>query len=98
MEFFFQAEDGIRDIGVTGVQTCALPIFPRVVPNSREGTPVTVQGLARQSVHPYAANARGGARKSSEERRAGEECRSRSAQLHEKTNRERVSISRVVVS
>src|SRR3712207_1643510 len=36
--FFFQAEDGIRDIGVTGVQTCALPILywnnhdqPRVV-------------------------------------------------------------------
>src|SRR3712207_8228092 len=27
MFFFFQAEDGIRDIGVTGVQTCALPIF-----------------------------------------------------------------------
>src|SRR3712207_7508668 len=26
--FFFQAEDGIRDIGVTGVQTCALPISP----------------------------------------------------------------------
>src|SRR3712207_7440828 len=26
---FFQAEDGIRDIGVTGVQTCALPISPR---------------------------------------------------------------------
>src|SRR3712207_8532987 len=25
--FYFQAEDGIRDIGVTGVQTCALPIF-----------------------------------------------------------------------
>ena len=24
---FFQAEDGIRDIGVTGVQTCALPIL-----------------------------------------------------------------------
>ena len=24
--FFFQAEDGIRDIGMTGVQTCALPI------------------------------------------------------------------------
>src|SRR3712207_7828603 len=31
MLFFFQAEDGIRDIGVTGVQTCALPILiPRV--------------------------------------------------------------------
>src|SRR5699024_11406313 len=30
--FFFQAEDGIRDRNVTGVQTCALPISPRVVP------------------------------------------------------------------
>src|SRR3712207_9433196 len=30
--FFFQAEDGIRDIGVTGVQTCALPIFQRSEP------------------------------------------------------------------
>src|SRR3712207_3787619 len=29
--FFFQAEDGIRDIGVTGVQTCALPILTRGV-------------------------------------------------------------------
>src|SRR5699024_12235682 len=27
--FFFQAEDGIRDRNVTGVQTCALPIYPR---------------------------------------------------------------------
>src|SRR5207237_7384419 len=27
--FFFQAEDGIRDSSVTGVQTCALPIFER---------------------------------------------------------------------
>src|SRR2546426_4288437 len=27
--FFFQAEDGIRDYKVTGVQTCALPICPR---------------------------------------------------------------------
>src|SRR2546430_10284389 len=26
--FFFQAEDGIRDLTVTGVQTCALPICP----------------------------------------------------------------------
>src|SRR2546429_3290878 len=25
--FFFQAEDGIRDVAVTGVQTCALPIY-----------------------------------------------------------------------
>src|SRR5256885_5271003 len=28
--FFFQAEDGIRDYKVTGVQTCALPISPTV--------------------------------------------------------------------
>src|SRR5256886_13927975 len=30
--FFFQAEDGIRDLTVTGVQTCALPIFNGLVP------------------------------------------------------------------
>src|SRR5256884_1688379 len=29
--FFFQAEDGIRDVAVTGVQTCALPIFGKVL-------------------------------------------------------------------
>src|SRR5216684_5616749 len=28
--FFFQAEDGIRDVAVTGVQTCALPICPSI--------------------------------------------------------------------
>src|SRR2546430_12470938 len=27
LSFFFQAEDGIRDLTVTGVQTCALPIY-----------------------------------------------------------------------
>src|SRR3712207_7103150 len=31
MFVFLQAEDGIRDIGVTGVQTCALPIFYREI-------------------------------------------------------------------
>src|SRR2546430_17159604 len=30
--FFFQAEDGIRDLTVTGVQTCALPISPGPAP------------------------------------------------------------------
>src|SRR2546430_6695575 len=30
--FFFQAEDGIRDLTVTGVQTCALPILGYAVP------------------------------------------------------------------
>src|SRR2546426_10466676 len=29
--FFFQAEDGIRDYKVTGVQTCALPIWDRIM-------------------------------------------------------------------
>src|SRR5206468_9631591 len=29
--FFFQAEDGIRDLIVTGVQTCALPIYRRMI-------------------------------------------------------------------
>src|SRR2546422_8719195 len=32
--FFFQAEDGIRDVAVTGVQTCALPISPSHHPNA----------------------------------------------------------------
>src|SRR2546430_7914082 len=32
--FFFQAEDGIRDLTVTGVQTCALPIFTLVFETS----------------------------------------------------------------
>src|SRR3712207_7186537 len=35
--FFFQAEDGIRDIGVTGVQTCALPIFTLAMDASMAG-------------------------------------------------------------
>src|SRR5260370_18057606 len=38
--FFFQAEDGIRDSSVTGVQTCALPIY------AIAGTPALVQLLA----------------------------------------------------
>src|SRR2546430_6583009 len=33
--FFFQAEDGIRDLTVTGVQTCALPIFWKTKPTWR---------------------------------------------------------------
>src|SRR2546429_6499521 len=34
---FFQAEDGIRDVAVTGVQTCALPIWPRGCDAARQG-------------------------------------------------------------
>ena len=35
--FFFQAEDGIRDYDVTGVQTCALPIFFGIVDVQADG-------------------------------------------------------------
>src|SRR5207245_3694398 len=37
--FFFQAEDGIRDATVTGVQTCALPISPPPRPPAGHGRP-----------------------------------------------------------
>src|SRR6266850_6474100 len=37
--FFFQAEDGIRDYKVTGVQTCALPIWS-AIGSGMEGPPV----------------------------------------------------------
>ena len=36
--FFFQAEDGIRDVAVTGVQTCALPIYVDVTGSSNTFT------------------------------------------------------------
>src|SRR5690606_40913803 len=35
--FFFQAEDGIRDFHVTGVQTCALPIYSGAIPFASKG-------------------------------------------------------------
>src|SRR5690606_40500837 len=40
--FFFQAEDGIRDFHVTGVQTCALPIFRSSTLLTDEGTRVII--------------------------------------------------------
>src|SRR2546430_8120330 len=41
--FFFQAEDGIRDLTVTGVQTCALPISagPRAINDTTENEMIT---------------------------------------------------------
>src|SRR5947209_14490109 len=50
--FFFQAEDGIRDIGVTGVQTCALPIFaerPRR-PERRRNPQIVGRGSPRRNL------------------------------------------------
>src|SRR5688572_31596557 len=84
--FFFQAEDGIRDLTVTGVQTCALPIcrnnrFPMeemlrrqftVARSIRRFRPEIVLSL----MGSYTQSARFfGVR--SEERRVGKECRSR---------------------
>src|SRR5256886_5777955 len=47
--FFFQAEDGIRDLTVTGVQTCALPIYGRDVPRlACHGPPLRVEELHRE--------------------------------------------------
>src|SRR2546430_4626097 len=43
--FFFQAEDGIRDLTVTGVQTCALPIYG--------DTPLLETGEMRDSIHHH---------------------------------------------
>src|SRR5688572_31112918 len=42
--FFFQAEDGIRDLTVTGVQTCALPIFRKLF----RGAAVLLRWLVRR--------------------------------------------------
>src|SRR5690349_23407464 len=89
--FFFQAEDGIRDLYVTGVQTCALPIYP--LGRGQEIAHVLCQGGIRTAVHgaiakfipvyeDYGYQFPGwepyDARATrSEERRVGKECRSR---------------------
>src|SRR3712207_8240714 len=94
--FFFQAEDGIRDIGVTGVQTCALPIFvDRTAAwlwgiDVREdwddpGPPVLDVFVRRGRKRVIRAEAFGGERDladRSEERRVGKECRSRWSPYH----------------
>src|SRR5699024_12133901 len=50
--FFFQAEDGIRYRNVTGVQTCALPIFMEVVGYFMNLSAIYgCQGIARNSPH-----------------------------------------------
>src|SRR5207244_6062384 len=77
--FFFQAEDGIRDDLVTGVQTCALPIFQfanekscrRAFAGCVDLTPVT-SCCERTCVGDWALSSL-----RSEERRVGKECRSR---------------------
>src|SRR5207253_5647202 len=84
--FFFQAEDGIRDGHVTGVQTCALPISARGLRATS-----AISATARRVLWPSSARSRSGPscwarsaakprcrkRRRSEERRVGKECRSR---------------------
>ena len=77
--FFFQAEDGIRDRLVTGVQTCALPILVDEVEGvltlhaKRAQVGGTVHG-GQDADHPVVLR--------SEERRVGKECRSRWSPYH----------------
>src|SRR5690606_40492135 len=87
--FFFQAEDGIRDFHVTGVQTCALPILSaRDLNESPEFAGPEYQtmrifaamigGAGPAYEMPYAVELEGvGPGYRSEERRVGKECRSR---------------------
>src|SRR5690606_40144330 len=57
--FFFQAEDGIRDFHVTGVQTCALPIsrtldilLPRKVSNAKSLEGLSVYQWIKMGMQP----------------------------------------------
>src|SRR5256886_11431926 len=95
--FFFQAEDGIRDLTVTGVQTCALPISDRILlfhlqPVQRGlgvwcalGQAIRVwveqQNAIRLLRERDRAEIHPGVPRS-EERRVGKECRSRWSPYH----------------
>src|SRR5689334_24203712 len=96
--FFFQAEDGIRDGTVTGVQTCALPISWRGIatPDILRGAvveqrqlPVVDRYHAKYPGRGHAAFGEGHLHveeilgvQRSEERRVGKECRSRWSPNH----------------
>src|SRR6266446_9348378 len=52
--FFFQAEDGIRDYKVTGVQTCALPISPENAARSSKNVGCNTKNLGEPECdEPY---------------------------------------------
>ena len=72
--FFFQAEDGIRDVAVTGVQTCALPIWAYISSFKDESIKLNQLIFKRDSVELTAQLL---AKDRSEERRVGKEWRSR---------------------
>src|SRR2546425_9346934 len=84
--FFFQAEDGIRDKLVTGVQTCALPIclqHPRLLRLRRLHSRIS-PGYSRRNNDPQMETTT-----RSEERRVGKECRSRWSPYHEKKKKKK---------
>src|SRR5437763_15867136 len=87
--FFFQAEDGIRDTSVTGVQTCALPICI----DRRGGVRAMSRRLLLQYMHQQILAINRSDRHypvpRSEERRVGKECRSRRSPDHEKKKKEK---------
>src|SRR2546422_5002447 len=87
--FFFKAEDGIRDVAVTGVQTCALPIFHlergglgKLLSPTRRREAVEHAVTVLQVSERRACRAIGQIRFRSEERRVGKECRSRWSPYH----------------
>src|SRR2546430_4049021 len=91
--FFFQAEDGIRDLTVTGVQTCALPIsFGKGSVQSifklknGEGMRLTTARYYTPSgvtIHEKGVSPQVEVVMTrSEERRVGKECRSRWSPYH----------------
>src|SRR5688500_20159475 len=73
--FFFQAEDGIRDYKVTGVQTCALPIFEPIVRRRIEDDRLDA-GLRHREVVEFLERGDVDLGERSEERRVGKEWRS----------------------
>src|SRR5205823_9173463 len=82
--FFFQAEDGIRDKLVTGVQTCALPIYLKSsfrfgfqIHLLNSPCPVQILIIQIKLVEPGDTHPKDGWNARSEERRVGKECRSR---------------------
>src|SRR5438132_3042453 len=75
--FFFQAEDGIRDHCVTGVQTCALPISFLTGVVDIDPARVVKKGRLQPGRMFLVDTERGRIVDRSEERRVGKECRSR---------------------
>src|SRR2546429_3282765 len=94
--FFFQAEDGIRDVAVTGVQTCALPIYHRGQrgPRNRAGAARTSGRGGRLWQRDQPPAGRRPDRGRSGERRVGEEGRSRWGPDHLKKKKKKKVIYR----